>query len=114
MTINGSINGCSAQKTSLTTENKIDLSRTLGFGDFKSLTQLRQSLIFFSSIKKTRGDSSRRVSNCKLQLTSTLKTAYVLASKPTLVIEKLSIAFVANVRFKLINFQMRNRQIKTA
>ena len=31
-----------------------------------------------------------------------------------LVIEKLSIAFMANVRFKLINFQMRNRQIKTA
>ena len=82
MTINGSVNGCSAQKTSLMTKNKIDLPRNLGFGDFKSLMQLKQSLVFFSSIKKTRGDSSRRVSNCKLQLPSTLKTAYVLSSKP--------------------------------
>ena len=43
------------QKTSLVIERKMD------FNDFKSLTQFRQSLLFCSLLKKTKGGFACRV-----------------------------------------------------
>lgn len=45
-------------KTSLTRENKIDLSRSWGCGGFKESTCFRHSLLFFSSVKKEKKGSS--------------------------------------------------------
>ena len=51
------------EKTSLTREDKIDWSKSSGCGDFKGLTSMwfRQGLLLFSSLKKTKEGSSRRV-----------------------------------------------------
>ena len=65
-----SINRCShSELTSLTRENKIDQSRSSGFGDCKGSMRFRQSLLFFSSPHQ--GDKRRLLSqgayttNCK-------------------------------------------------
>ena len=66
MTIGLSINRWTRtrKKNILTIENKIDLSRSFGGGNFKSLTWFSQNLLFSSSLKKTKGDSAlRRVMN---------------------------------------------------
>ena len=58
MTIGLSINRqIQARKNGLTRENNIDWSRTLGCGNFKSLTWFSQNLLLSSSLKKTTGDS---------------------------------------------------------
>ena len=49
-----------SKKNILTIENKIDLSRSFGGGNFKSLTWFSQNLLFSSSLKKTKGDSALR------------------------------------------------------
>ena len=50
MTIGLNIDGCShSKKTSLTTQNKIVLSRSSGCSDLKGLTWFRQSFLFSSS-----------------------------------------------------------------
>ena len=49
------------KKTSLTKENKIDWSRSLGCGDLKGLMQFRQSFPFSSFIKKTKLKEACRV-----------------------------------------------------
>ena len=46
---------------SLTRDNKIFQSRSLGFVDFKGLTRFRKSLDFNFSEKKTKGGSVRRL-----------------------------------------------------
>ena len=58
-----SINRCShSELTSLTRENKIDQSRSSGFGDCKGSMRFRQSLLFFFLLtKETKGGSYRRV-----------------------------------------------------
>lgn len=48
-----SINGCSYSKTSLTKENTIDQSRSLGCGVVSGLARFRRSLLFSSSIRET-------------------------------------------------------------
>ena len=62
-TIGLSKNGCShSKKTGLTRGNKIEWSRSLGCGDFsKGLKRFRQSLLFTSSLKKTKEGSTRRM-----------------------------------------------------
>ena len=60
MTIGLSITGCShSKKNSLTRENKFDYFRRLGWGDFKGLKWFRESLLFSSSHKETKGGSDR-------------------------------------------------------
>ena len=59
LTIGLSINECLDSKKP---ENKIDLCRSSGCGDFKGLTRFRQSLLKISYIiKKWKGGSSRRM-----------------------------------------------------
>ena len=56
-----SINRCShSELTSLTRENKIDQSRSSGFGDCKGSMRFRQSLLFFSPPHE--GDKRRLLS----------------------------------------------------
>ena len=56
-----SINRCShSELTSLTRENKIDQSRSSGFGDCKGSMRFRQSLLFFSPPHQ--GDKRRLLS----------------------------------------------------
>ena len=56
-----SINRCSqSELTSLTRENKIDQSRSSGFGDCKGSMRLRQCLLFFSPPHQ--GDKRRLLS----------------------------------------------------
>ena len=56
-----SINWCShSELTSLTRENKIDQSRSSGFGDCKGSMRFRQSLLFFSPPHQ--GDKRRLLS----------------------------------------------------
>lgn len=56
-----SINRCShSELTSLTRENKIDQSRSSGFGDCKGSMRFRQSLLFFSPPHQ--GDKKRLLS----------------------------------------------------
>ena len=49
------------KKTSLTKENKIDWSTSLGCGDLKGLMQFRQSFPFSSFVKKTKLKEACRV-----------------------------------------------------
>ena len=60
-TVGLSINRCShSELTSLTRENKIDQSRSSGFGDCKGSMRFRQSLLFFSPPHQ--GDKRRLLS----------------------------------------------------
>ena len=60
-----STNGCSHSENKfdpgLTTENEIDRSRSSSMGEFKGLTQFRQSLLVLLLTQKDRRDSACRV-----------------------------------------------------
>ena len=71
--------GFAKKKLSLTREDKIDWSKSSGCGDFKGLTSMwfRQGLLLFSSLKKTKEGSSRRV---HLSAPSTILSIFFLLS----------------------------------